>query len=507
MKLLIFFSLILSPNVSAILSPGGFDQSKNPDSVCAVIFENKNGGREGVCTGDIVGRDKILTAGHCVSPLKADESIFVRCQDQRERIVKGYSVYPLFRVQSGNPKPEPYDHALLQTESEFDLTNLGKVSLPKNGMEAMVLAEKGNCAIFGYGVNSKGKILSLLGGPVKPVFKDFSGFPMLVFTGPSMIGDGDSGGGLFCLPHGKTYSDNWTRIATLSQIGVLPGGGLDFGVSALLSDPVLEWIERFIDRDLPLVPDYSPSVALQTIDPEDMETSEECIARLVGTIARACLDDDTVIDDLVDEVIYQCGRNESPELLQSLLEQGRTIVGCSSRPAAEDQTVISRADGEIGDEGGGISRDGDERDSFRAEESPLSKASRECDFDTAFALIEKGADVNARSLWGGTPLHWAARGECLDIVRLLIDSGADVNIQDIDGDTFLYKLVSFDYNTTESIAALLIDSGADVEIRNKRGETAFDTAETRKVKKLLAKHANSFFTKMHRSFIAVFWPL
>ena len=40
-------------------------------------------------------------------------------------------------------------------------------------------------------------------------------------------------------------------------------------------------------------------------------------------------------------------------------------------------------------------------------------------------LLEKGADVNARSEAGWSPLCLAARNGNLDIVKMLVDAGAD----------------------------------------------------------------------------------
>ena len=48
----------------------------------------------------------------------------------------------------------------------------------------------------------------------------------------------------------------------------------------------------------------------------------------------------------------------------------------------------------------------------------------------ARALLEKGADVEARGQLGSAPLHWAAEHAHLDTVRLLLDKGAQVEATD-----------------------------------------------------------------------------
>ena len=463
-----FFLSVYSPNGRAVLSTGAFDQSKIPGSVCAVIFENENGATA-LCTGDIVARDKILTAAHCVLPPKADETVFVRCQDQNQSKmvrVKGYAAHPLFPVYPVEQESSPYDHALLQVDSDFDLERLGKIRLPKSKGEAMVLAAQGNCAIFGYGVNSKGEAFSLSGGPVKPVINSSLGFPLAVFDGPAMVGTGDSGGGLFCLPHGKTGPDNWIQTAVLSQTFRLTKGAPDMGTAALLSDSVLAWIEKFIDGDLPAAPGYLPEITLQTADIEDMETSERCIARLVGTAARACIAADAVMNSLADEIFYQCGRNESHEFLHSLLEQGRRIADCSipkqRRRAKGNLIAISRADDGSGLDGGGSGHG-----------AALHEASARCDFDTASLLIEKGADVNALDSAGDVPLHDAALKGCIEIVRLLIENGADVNARNRNGETPLHKAV---YADNAAVIRALIDAGADVNSQDFGGRAPLHAA-------------------------------
>jgi ankyrin repeat protein len=64
-------------------------------------------------------------------------------------------------------------------------------------------------------------------------------------------------------------------------------------------------------------------------------------------------------------------------------------------------------------------------------------------------LLEKGADINAKNGWGGTPLivtcqMWRRDTSKLPytataVVRLLIEHGADVNAEDKNGKTALSR--------------------------------------------------------------------
>ncbi len=94
-------------------------------------------------------------------------------------------------------------------------------------------------------------------------------------------------------------------------------------------------------------------------------------------------------------------------------------------------------------------------------------------------LIEKGADVNARSKMrdyqrhltaesraknldsgGLTPLLYAIRENCAACVKLLLDKKADVNLPDPDGVSPLLLSI---LNTNWDISRLLLEAGADVD--------------------------------------------
>ena len=65
----------------------------------------------------------------------------------------------------------------------------------------------------------------------------------------------------------------------------------------------------------------------------------------------------------------------------------------------------------------------------------------------------------------------------------MINSGADVNIQDREGNTALI------YAAGKNLAGnvkILMNYGADISLRNIDGKSAFDSAHSEDVKKLLA---------------------
>ncbi|KAF4502493.1 hypothetical protein FAGAP_1271 [Fusarium agapanthi] len=86
---------------------------------------------------------------------------------------------------------------------------------------------------------------------------------------------------------------------------------------------------------------------------------------------------------------------------------------------------------------------------------------------TMQALLSCGADINARSVRGRTPLFSAV--ECADVneIGFLIEQGADVTAQDKVGENCLHKAIG----RSKEIVQLLLGNGARADARNKSGET------------------------------------
>ena len=87
------------------------------------------------------------------------------------------------------------------------------------------------------------------------------------------------------------------------------------------------------------------------------------------------------------------------------------------------------------------------------------------------ACLAAGADVNARSISGLTPLHLAAGfNEYPAVIGLLLEAGANLEAQDDDGATPLHRAVLW-IHPNPAVTEALLAAGADVNARNIPGYT------------------------------------
>jgi uncharacterized protein len=100
----------------------------------------------------------------------------------------------------------------------------------------------------------------------------------------------------------------------------------------------------------------------------------------------------------------------------------------------------------------------------------LHLAAVENELDKVRALIDSGADVNARDQDGFTPLHLAAQEYAVAIARLLVDSGAEVDAFNRYGNTPLFTAV-FNSRGRGEVIELLRAAGADPARANAAGQT------------------------------------
>jgi ankyrin repeat protein len=79
-------------------------------------------------------------------------------------------------------------------------------------------------------------------------------------------------------------------------------------------------------------------------------------------------------------------------------------------------------------------------------------------------------DPNARDLHGFTPLHLAAQQWAVDAARELLQGGANVDAKNVYGNTPLFVAV-FNSRGRGELISLLRDNGADARIANESGQS------------------------------------
>ena len=110
----------------------------------------------------------------------------------------------------------------------------------------------------------------------------------------------------------------------------------------------------------------------------------------------------------------------------------------------------------------------------RSESSALCDAVRSGDLRVVKEQLANGVDINAEDgEFGITALSWAALLDEAKIAKFLIEKGADVNAKSRDGGTPLHSAAFLGHT---EIAELLIQKGADVNPENYKGETPLDAS-------------------------------
>ena len=119
--------------------------------------------------------------------------------------------------------------------------------------------------------------------------------------------------------------------------------------------------------------------------------------------------------------------------------------------------------------------------------TPLMYAAAYGSVDAVKALIDAGADVNAKNAFDATALMWAVND--IEKVRLLLAKGADVNAKSKMGRSPLLMAASDDRGAP--VVKLLLAKGAQVDARDSIETTALIQAANREIAQLLiAKDAS-----------------
>lgn len=131
--------------------------------------------------------------------------------------------------------------------------------------------------------------------------------------------------------------------------------------------------------------------------------------------------------------------------------------------------------------------------------TPLYLASYYGYRDMAERLVNMGADIEAADRNSGTtPLHSAAEQGHSDVVMLLIEAGADIHARDEQGNTPLHRAAANALHYNQQVVLLLLENGLDINTMNSKGSSPLDLALTMKneaMARLLEKHGGKRLKK------------
>lgn len=94
----------------------------------------------------------------------------------------------------------------------------------------------------------------------------------------------------------------------------------------------------------------------------------------------------------------------------------------------------------------------------------------------ASVLLDFGADPNAESASGDTPLHVAAAAPALATMKVLLEHGGSVNARNHRRQTPLHRAVEEWWAEATEVVQLLVSAGADVNARDQDRQTALSRA-------------------------------
>lgn len=147
------------------------------------------------------------------------------------------------------------------------------------------------------------------------------------------------------------------------------------------------------------------------------------------------------------------------------------LVSCAKKSEINRQLVAAVTRGDITRVMELLSSgaDPDAREENNPARPALIIAAEEDNPEIAAALLNKNADVNAKSADGSSALMGAAAEGNLATLRLLLSRGAEVNAMDNTGQTALIRAA---VDGQREAAEALVDSGADINIADRSGQTA-----------------------------------
>ena len=103
-------------------------------------------------------------------------------------------------------------------------------------------------------------------------------------------------------------------------------------------------------------------------------------------------------------------------------------------------------------------------------QNSILEACEKGDVEKVKILLEKGDDIEAKTLYGKTPLMIASCYGNIEVVKLLLEKGADIEAKDYNRIT---PLSCASRNGHIEVVKLLLEKGSDIEVKGVDGTSSY----------------------------------
>ena len=212
-------------------------------------------------------------------------------------------------------------------------------------------------------------------------------------------------------------------------------GGLMVGIGVVIAG--LWLVSTVMQR--PSCREWNTAAFFKTATPSDVSRCLETMDRNIEVHA----------ENGVTPLHWAAAKSDSPAVVRILLDSGANIEAQAPDPVR----AILGANIEAAGKALAL-------DKRKYEGTPLHWAAESSNSPALVrALLDSGANIEAKDNDGGTPLHWAAESSSSpDVVRALLDAGANIQAQDNDGRIPLHRAAESS-NSSAVVNTLLDASG------------------------------------------------
>ena len=250
-------------------------------------------------------------------------------------------------------------------------------------------------------------------------------------------------------------------------------------------------LERFLERDLEYaVPDFEVEAELQNgkhfaVAEKSVSPCASSSSLVADSALSTAVSDDTIVLDIdtiskthtnrqqMDGATLRdlneklCRIVTSGQATKNIIVRATDLIDAGADVNARDEWC----DGTVYDK---LWSDCHSREDWLPATVLYGAVAARADCDVIRLLLNKGADINRRGGFNGTPLQAIVQTDEKDIVRLLLNRGADINAQ-AGGFRRKTLLVAAEYGTI-GIVELLLERGAQVTEADSQNATALHAA-------------------------------